>query len=105
MNQEEYTTWLSSAMSLEASGDVDAALDVIFNSVDSLFFSENFQKVEQVIEALDPDILSTELLLGIMIATLAATSRLAGRRKFVACAAESISARGEMEEGLLDGLE
>lgn len=48
---------------------------------------------------------SVDVLLGILTATLPASSRLASRSKLFGQIAETLEKRGEYEEGLLTGLE
>ena len=83
----------------------DAALDLIYDSIDDLMRNEEFQRIESILARISITDLSTDILLGILTATLPAKSRLPNREEFFNAVEQTIRQRGEYEEGLLAGLQ
>lgn len=83
----------------------DAALDLIYDSIDDLMRNEQVQRLDSILASIPITDLSTEILLGILTATLPAKSRLPMRAGFFNAVEQTIRQRGEYEEGLLTGLQ
>lgn len=90
---------------LEKHGQVDAALDVLYDRVDDLLKDRKFTSVDDLLRQASIDSLSVDILLGLLTATLPARGKLAARAEFYAAVEASIKKRGEWESGLLAGLE
>ena len=90
---------------LEKRGHMDAALDVLYDRVDSLLRTKKFAVINEAMADANVDLLSTDVLIGLLTASLPAKSKLPARRSFFANAESSIKSRGEWEAGLLAGLE
>ena len=90
---------------LAEQGRVDAALDLIFARVDESFRSGEFSDCDQLLQRLSVGDYETDVLLGLLTATLPARSLLPSRPDFFLRAEAEIQRRGEMEPGLLTGLD
>lgn len=64
-----------------------------------------FQYLDAAIAAFCPEEMTTDNLLGVLTATLPAKSKLPSRKGFYQDVERILTARGEMEPGLLAGLE
>jgi hypothetical protein len=98
-------TFLSRAHHLDTLGKTDAALDVVYESVDQLMRTGRFDELDEIVKHLQVVDFSRDLLLGILTATLPAKSRLPSRTELFRHAEKALRERGEYEEGLLIGLE
>jgi hypothetical protein len=96
--------FLRRAQRLDARGQTDAALDLLYDGFDELLRSGGFSEVDLILTDIAVDDYSVDILLGVLTATLPARSRLIARSSFYRSVAESIQRRGEAEEGLLTGL-
>ncbi|MFM9962764.1 MAG: hypothetical protein ACKV2Q_16260 [Planctomycetaceae bacterium] len=90
---------------LAEQGRVDAALDLIFARVDETFRRDEFSDCDQWLQHLVVGDYSTDVLLGLLTATLPARSLLPSRPDFYSRTELEIQRRGEMEPGLLTGLD
>lgn len=90
---------------LAEQGRVDAALDLIFARVDETFRRGDFADCDHLLRRLAVADYSTDILLGLLTATLPARSLLASRPDFYSRTEDEIQRRGEMEPGLLTGLD
>jgi hypothetical protein len=97
--------FLEPVKQLERHGHLDAALDVLYDRIDDLLKRKQFGVAEVLLRQAEVDSLSPNVILGILTATLPARSKLPSRAKFFTEAEASLKARGEWENGLLDGLE
>jgi hypothetical protein len=93
------------AVRLDEKGHTDAALDLIYDSVDELMRKGEFPQLDSMLSKVEPASLSADILLGILTATLPARSRLAARRDLFRKAESVLKARSDWQEGLLVGLE
>jgi len=80
-------------------------LDGIYSWADELMRAGRFQYLNAAISAFHPDDMTTDNLLGVLTATLPAKSKLPARKAFFQAVERILTARGEMESGLLAGLE
>ena len=85
--------------------NIDDELDLIYDSIDSLLFDGNFEFVDECLRIIDCEKIDTDLLLGWATITFAARSKLSHRKEFMKRMSHIIRQRGEMEDGLLNGLE
>ena len=90
---------------LAEQGRVDAALDLIFARVDETFRRGDFFDCDHQLQHLAVGDYNTEVLLGLLTATLPARSLLPSRPDFYSRTEAEIFRRGEMEPGLLTGLD
>lgn len=97
--------FLAPVLRLEKLGRIDTALDALYDRVDDLLKSEDFPALGAMLRQADVESLSTDILLGLLTATLPARSKLPARAQFFAEAEASIKSRDEWEDGLLAGLE
>lgn len=80
-------------------------LDEIYSWADELMRAGRFQYLDAAIAAFHPEEMTTNNLLGVLTATLPAKSKLPARKAFYHDVERILTARGEMEPGLLAGLE
>lgn len=99
------TDFMQRAVRLDEKGHTDAALDLIYDSVDELMRKGEMALLDGVLTKLEPAGLSVDLLLGILTATLPARTRLPARRSLFPRAERILKDRGEYQEGLWTGLE
>jgi hypothetical protein len=74
--------WLNEALSLEKANRRDRCLDIIFNEVDKLFRRGEFQICDRLLQMLDVEHLSINLLIGFLTITAAAQELLPARELF-----------------------
>ena len=96
---------LGPALQLERHGRIDSALDALYDRVDDLLKTGEFEALNDMLQDARVGSLSTDVLLGVLTATLPARSKLPARAKFFHDAGAAIRGRGEWENGLLAGLE
>lgn len=97
--------FLKQAQRLDGLGQTDVALDLIYDQIDERFRLGKFAEVDQMLANLDVTVYSIDLLLGVLTASLPGRSRLLNRPAFFSKVQETLRQRGELEEGLLTGLE
>ena len=93
------------AVRLDKSGKTDAALDLIYDNVDSLLSNGKYEELDLMLKSVDADLLPTDILLGLLTATLPAKTKLPSRSNFFQLTEMQIKTRAEWEEGILTGLE
>ncbi len=98
-------SFIRHAQRLDAQRRTDEALDLIYDSVDQLLRSNQFPELDAVIAGVAVDECSTDLLLGLLTATLPARSKLPARKDFFRAIDRSLKTRREHEDGLLTELE
>ena len=84
---------------------IDEALDRVYDEIDAKFVAGQFEDVNRFLLMLRVQDVHTDILLGILTATLPAKSKLASRDAFMARTEAVIRERNEWEEGLGKGLE
>ncbi len=94
-----------SVRQLEKRGNIDAALDILYDKIDGMLKAGKFDDVDDVLRSVDPRSLSLDLLLGVLTATLPARSKLPFRKEFFKNVVEVLKERCQWEEGLLTGLD
>jgi hypothetical protein len=90
---------------LEASGDRNAALDLLYDRVDELMRTGQFEALDSLLQQVRLGDMSIDVLLGLLTATLPARSRLPSRQAFFRETENALREWGEYEDGLLTGLE
>ena len=98
-------TFVHRASRLDQAGHRDAALDLLYDGVDELMQRGEFGQLDAVLARLGPATLSTNLLLGVLTATLPARHSLPARRALLPGIEQALRSRGDYEEGLLTGLD
>jgi hypothetical protein len=97
--------FLDRARRLEDHSRLNSALDVVYNHVDEMLLAGMFSELDDRIASIECDKYSADLLLAMLTITHAAKSRLPRRKDFYDRVEESIRRRGELEEGMLFGLD
>lgn len=92
------------ALRLEQRGQIDAALDLLYDGFDELFRKNEFATADALLAQMSVRDYSVDLLLGVLTATLPARSRLPSRAEFYRAVESDLHSRGEEEDGLLTGL-
>jgi len=98
-------TFILRAQRLDSQRRTDAALDLIYDSIDGMMRKGEFSRLNLLLPQLNVNDLSADILLGLLTATLPARSRLSCRKEFYCDAEASLRDRDELEDGLLTGLE
>jgi hypothetical protein len=97
--------FLDPILRLEAKGNTDSALDLLYDKVDELLKTGEFEKLNQILADSSPEELSIDMILGLLTSSLPARSKLPARADFFEKSEAAIKSRGEYEDGLLSGLE
>jgi len=98
-------SFVEHAKRLVNKGQIDAALDLIYDRIDTFLLNCKFQEVDSILRGINPDGLSVDILLGLLTCTLPARTKLSTRAAFFVMVEQEIKKRGEWEVGLLSGLE
>lgn len=104
-NQKKNESFVHRARRLASRGQIDSALDLIYDQIDELLLSSDFDRVDRTLSEASPDDLPLPILLAILTATLPAKGRLQARSAFFESVQRSLKERGEFEDELLVGLE
>jgi hypothetical protein len=97
--------FLARARRLDQLGQTDVALDIIYSQIDEMLLARKFSLVDDCIENSQTDLYSVDLLLALLTITLAAKTHLPNRAAFYGRVEAALRDRGELEDGLLIGLE
>lgn len=98
-------TFIDRARRLDEQGQADAALDLLYDSIDELLKTGKFNEVDEILSQMDVSEYSADILLGVLTATLPARDELKSRPQFFREVEQSLRRRGEYEDCLLVGLE
>ncbi|MEX1231932.1 MAG: hypothetical protein WEB58_16925 [Planctomycetaceae bacterium] len=98
-------SFLDRAERLDAQGQTEAALDLVYDSIDGSLKRGQFVEVDAILEQVQVTDYSTDILIGLLTATLPARSKLQARPQFFRDVEACLLSRHEYEEGLLTGLE
>jgi len=85
--------------------DTEGALDAIFDAVDTALLADRFRECNRALAAVRVDEWSTDLLIGLLSITAAASHELPERAAFFERTRRALVERGDDTPGLLDGLE
>ncbi len=97
--------FLGSVIRLEKLGNIDAALDLLYDQIDAKLKAGKFEETDKFLQSLSAVTLSLDLLLGILTASLPARYKLPSRASFFKKVEDVLKKRNEWEENLLSGLE
>jgi hypothetical protein len=97
--------FITRAQRLAQLGKTNAALDLLYDSIDGFMRRGEFPALDSFIARAPVATLSSDILLGLLTATLPARSRLSSRKTLLSNVEATLRSRGEYEEGLLAGLE
>lgn len=97
--------FVAQARKLEADGYSESALDLIYETIDEMLRSGRFAWCDAMLNEVDVDECSLDVLLALLTATSPAASKLSTRASFYSRVKVSLQERGVLEPGLLDGLE
>lgn len=96
--------WLAEAIRLEAMGQGEESLDIVFDKLDDWLLDGHFDRCSSFLSVAPVDQLSTALLLTILTATLPARTALPARSAFFERVQAVIRKRSEDADTLLSGL-
>lgn len=97
--------WLEDMYCLVAKGDIDNALDVLFDKVDDLLLAGSFEECNRLLPLIDVGRLDTHLLVSVLSITKAASGLLPARQQLVRRVEERLAVIApERVERLLGGL-
>jgi hypothetical protein len=97
--------FMERVMRLEEKGNIDTALDLLYDKIDAKLKAGQLGEIDMFLQKLNVAILSLDLLLGILTASLPARYKLPPRGVFYKKVEEVLKQRNEWEENLLSGLE
>lgn len=92
---ETELAWLRLAESVERRGDVDGALDIIYDHINDLCIGGHFDLVNRLLEHTFVHLLQTDLLLGILTASRSYRGHLPARKALCENARDILIERGE----------
>lgn len=98
------TGFVFEAQRLAEQGQIDEALDLIYEQADEMLLAGEFSALNEILMPLCGASLSVDVLLAILTITLPAKSRLPARSAFYHAVEQQLHERGELREGLLTGL-
>jgi hypothetical protein len=91
---------------VQAAGDSDDALDLIYTEIDCLLRGASFERVDEILGAVDPSTMVITSLLAFVSITYAPRERLRSRARFVARIREHLTSVDPARvDALLAGLE
>ena len=91
-------------LELEAAGNIDDALDLLHDEIDKMMWADQILEINNLLRIVDPKLVGIHIILGLLTASLPVRNRLSHHDQFFADSESALRARGEFEEGLLDGL-
>jgi hypothetical protein len=103
--KREMDNFVERASRLSRIGQIDAALDLLYDNIDALMTNGDFEQIDSVLRGVELESLSIDILLGLLTSTLPARTKLGSRKEFFVAVEKEIKRRGEWEKGLLTGLE
>jgi hypothetical protein len=97
--------FVARASELEQQGHLRESLRLIYRNVEDLMREGSVDIINSELASVDPHKLGTDVLLGLLTATLPVKSRLPDRRRIFKATRAILVARGHYEAGILKGLE
>lgn len=97
--------FLDDAIALERQGNVRASLATIYRRVDELMREGMLKDLDDEITSVRAEDIGTDVLLGLLTATLPAKRKLPSRPQLFRNTLRLLKTRGDFEPGVLDGLE
>lgn len=76
--------WLNDMYALDADGNCDDAIDILFEALDELLLAERYENCDAILQALDVDRMSATLLVGCISFTQLAARHLPSYPAFFA---------------------
>lgn len=104
-NTRRMENFVQRAERLSKAGNIDAALDIIYDNVDSLLSEGKLTTLDSLLKSAEVNALSTDLLLGLLTSTLPAKTKLLSRKDLFQAVEGELRKRKEWEDGILTGLE
>jgi hypothetical protein len=104
-SEDQAIAFVEQANRLVKIGQIDAALDLIYDRIDTFLINHKFGDVDSILKHVNAEQFSVDILLGLLTSTLPARTQLPARGAFFEKVEREITKRGEWEEGLLTGLE
>lgn len=99
------SSFLTRAQRLLERRSIDEALDLVYDVADEMLLAGEFNRLNTVLCRTEVDRLHSDILLGVLTITAAASSQLPDRPSFFAKVETVLRKRGDFEDGLLAGLE
>lgn len=97
--------FLRNAVTLEREGDLRGSLGIIYRRVDEFARESMLEALDEEISSVPAEEIGTDVLLGLLTATLPVKRKLASRPQLFKATLKLMKARGHFERGILDGLE
>ena len=97
--------FLRDAVTLEREGDLRGSLGIIYRRVDEFVRESMLEALDEEISSVPAEEIGTDVLLGLLTATLPVKRKLASRPQLFKATLKLMKARGHFERGILDGLE
>jgi hypothetical protein len=97
-------SFIEHANLLASKGEIDPALDVLYDQTQELLLSGRFDKLDDALKSCHVDRLSVDIMLGILTATVAASSKLPSRKTFYQQVQIELTRQGKNAKELLAGL-
>jgi len=98
-------SWIERSIELQRAGEIEQALDVIFDNLDELLQSSKYEQCSFALASLPVGRLTDAQLLTALTATAPARHQLPGRKPFFSRVERTLTARGVDVERLLSGLQ
>jgi hypothetical protein len=98
-----FRAWVDQFYALAAAGQHGDAIDLLYERVEAVLF-EDVEKVDLLLAMLDPEQLSAEEVVAVLIATLAAKDRLPNRSDFLRRARPLLDREAEGADEVVRGL-
>ena len=96
--------FITQALSAERTGDVDRALDIVFESIELLLKRRKFDELSTVISGIKVEELTVDTGIGLLTATLPAADQIKSRPKFYSEFEQYMKDSGQYEVNMLTGL-
>jgi len=94
--------WLDKVMQLDREGQVDDAIDIVYENMDELLLDGKYQAAGEILEHIECDQLSEYLLIAFATITLTKKKIIPKRDDFMARVRDSLRRRGTDDEEIDD---
>ena len=99
------SSFLDRCRRLDDQGYSDSALDMLYDSIDQFMRDGRFAELNTLVESVDVESYSDDILLGLLTSTLPARTKLPSRKHVFQKIKKTLKRRNDYEEGMLAGLE
>lgn len=105
ISRENESNFVDRALDLERLGKNEESLDLVYEAVDELLRKGEFSELNSILWTLNVEVLPLRILLGVLIATFPAASKLPERQNLLAAARSFLSEQRSDVDELLAGLD